>query len=62
MAKRTVSRRDVLQRGSLLAIPAALRPAFASAAESKAAQAVKGLSAGPDVYASIGARPLVNAR
>ncbi|HEY6546265.1 MAG TPA: hypothetical protein VI589_00105, partial [Vicinamibacteria bacterium] len=62
MAKRTVSRRDVLQRGSLLAIPAALRPAFASAAEPKAAPAVKGLSAGPDVYTSIGARPLVNAR
>ncbi len=62
MAKRTVSRRDVLQRGSLLAIPAALRPAFVSAAEPKAAPAAKGLSAGPDVYASIGARPLVNAR
>lgn len=67
MAKNSVSRRDVLQRGSLLALPAALRPLFAAAGLGGAATGAEatpggGLRLGPDVYGSIGARPLVNGR
>jgi L-seryl-tRNA(Ser) seleniumtransferase len=57
MSKRALSRRELLQRGSLLALPACLRDKVVAAAPSAA-----GLRAGPDVYESIGARPLVNAR
>jgi uncharacterized pyridoxal phosphate-dependent enzyme len=71
----SVSRRQLLQRGSLLALPAVLRDKFVAAepmagselatlaaSATTAAPATTGLRAGPDVYASIGARPLINAR
>jgi L-seryl-tRNA(Ser) seleniumtransferase len=57
-----VSRREVLLGGgSLLALPTLLR-AEAAAAPPPATVAATGLRAGPDVYQSIGVRPLINAR
>jgi len=44
------SRRDIVRRGGLLALPAFLRPAAAQ------------LKVGPNVYESLGVRPLINCR
>jgi L-seryl-tRNA(Ser) seleniumtransferase len=53
------SRRDLLQRTSLLALPTLLG---AKAADAQGAASPPGLRAGPEVYRSIGVRPLVNGR
>jgi len=59
-----ISRRELLRRGglagSLLAVPGALRAEAAPAAP--AAPSGPGLRVGPDIYPSIGVRPIVNAR
>jgi L-seryl-tRNA(Ser) seleniumtransferase len=72
MSDPTISRRQLIRRrrflGSLLALPAlpaALRAGtqgVATPAAATAASASIGLRAGPDIYQSIGVRPLVNAR
>jgi L-seryl-tRNA(Ser) seleniumtransferase len=69
MSDQTISRRELFRKGgelgSLLALPVLL-PGEASAAVTGAAQTSgaggMALRAGPDVYQSIGVRPLINAR
>src|SRR5499427_9508196 len=59
------TRRDLLRRSGLLALPAIFRGTTAAAAPavtSSTAAAIDGLRAGEDVYRSIGVRPLINAR
>jgi len=53
------SRRALLERSSLLALPTLLG---VKGAPAEAAPAAPGLRAGPDVYRSIGVRPFINAR
>jgi uncharacterized pyridoxal phosphate-dependent enzyme len=53
-----LNRRDLFRRGSLLAVPAFWRKPSADAAPSPAA----GLQVGPDIYRSIGIRPVINCR
>jgi uncharacterized pyridoxal phosphate-dependent enzyme len=63
MSPKGVSRRQLLRSGSLLALPAVLRaPPSAEAAAAPLEAASTGLRVGPDIYESIGVRPLVNAR
>jgi L-seryl-tRNA(Ser) seleniumtransferase len=68
MRKRAISRRELFQKGSgLLAAPALLRAEAAAAAPIDAAKglpevAAGGLRVGPEIYQSIGVRPLINAR
>ena len=63
-----ITRRELLRRGGLagglLAVPGVLRSetAATSAPAAPAAPAAAGLRVGPDIYQSIGVRPLVNAR
>ena len=54
-----ISRRELFRRGSFLALPAFFRGGTATVA---AAPATTGLRLGPDIYQSIGVRPLINAR
>src|SRR5215470_10172030 len=68
MSSNGISRREMLRRGGLagglLTVPGAWRAEAAAAAKpvpAPAAPAV-GLRVGPDIYQSIGVRPLVNAR
>ena len=67
MSSEGMTRRELLRRGGLagglLAVPGALRSEAAPAA-APAAPAVPatGLRVGPDIYQSIGVRPLINAR
>ena len=69
MSDQTISRRELFRKGgelgSLLALPVLL-PGEVSAAVTGAAQTSgaggMALRAGPDVYQSIGVRPLINAR
>ena len=59
----TLSRRELFRRSALLALPALFRGnAAAAATPAAAAAAAEGLRAGPDIYQSIGVRPLINAR
>ena len=59
----TLSRRELFRRSALLALPAFFRGNRAAAATSAAAPAAaEGLRAGPDIYQSIGVRPVINAR
>ena len=53
-----LNRRDLFRRGSLLALPAFWQRRPASAASPSPA----GLQVGPDIYRSIGIRPLINCR
>ena len=66
MSESTISRRELFRRGgifgSLLALPAVLKGAAQSAAAPAASVASTGLRVGPDIYQSIGVRPLLNAR
>ena len=69
MSDPTISRRELIRRGgllgSLLALPAVLRggtQGLATSAGPSTAAASTGLRVGPDIYQSIGVRPLVNAR
>jgi L-seryl-tRNA(Ser) seleniumtransferase len=60
-----ISRRELVRRGGLFALPALLRGGRAAAepaAAPLAAPAGTVLRVGPDIYASIGVRPFVNAR
>jgi len=65
MSTHAITRRELLRRGSLagglLAVPGVLRSESA-ATPAPAAPAAAGLRVGPDIYQSIGVRPLVNAR
>ncbi|PYQ22592.1 MAG: selenocysteine synthase, partial [Acidobacteria bacterium] len=61
MSEQGVSRRELFRWGGVLALPALLRAKGVEAAAAAAA-ATTGLRAGPDIYQSIGVRPLVNAR
>ena len=56
---RTVSRRDLFRAGSLLATPAWLRSAKAAPPP---ASVSPGLRVGPDIYESVGIRPIINCR
>src|SRR6266550_6443865 len=59
----TLSRRELFRRSALLTLPALFRGHTAAAAAPEAAPAAAdGLRAGPDIYQSIGVRPLINAR
>jgi L-seryl-tRNA(Ser) seleniumtransferase len=68
MTAHPISRRELLRRGGLvgglLAVPGVLRSdtAAAPAPAAPAAPAATGLRVGPDIYQSIGVRPIVNAR
>ena len=66
MTKSTITRRELIRRGgalgSVLAFPGALKAATQSAPASAAAPSPGALKLGPDVYQSIGVRPLINAR
>lgn len=53
-----LSRRELFRRGSLLAVPGFLRAAASPAAP----VAAEGLRLGPDIYQSVGVRPLINCR
>ncbi len=55
----SLSRRDVFRAGSLLAAPAWVRRAVAAPA---AASVSPGLKVGPDIYESVGIRPIINCR
>jgi seryl-tRNA(Sec) selenium transferase len=61
-----ITRRELLRRsgdiGGLLALPMLLGEVPAAAASGGAEPRATGLRAGPDVYESIGVRPLINAR
>ena len=63
-----ITRRELVQRGGLLALPALLRGRVAAAepfgatAAPVPAPAVPGKSVGPEIYQSIGVRPFINAR
>ena len=61
MSEQGVSRRELFRWGGALALPAFLR-AEAVEAAAGAAAAATGLRVGPDIYQSIGVRPIVNAR
>ena len=61
MSPRRVTRRQLLQSGSLLALPAVLHGSRAAAAEPMVT-ASTGLRAGPEIYESIGVRPIINGR
>ena len=52
-----LSRRELFRRSSLLALPGLLQGRLAAAAGGS-----EGLQAGPNIYQSIGVRPLINAR
>ncbi len=54
-----VSRRDLFRTGGMLALPAWLRNAKAAPAP---ASVSPGLKVGPDIYESIGVRPVINCR
>jgi uncharacterized pyridoxal phosphate-dependent enzyme len=59
----TLSRRELFRRSALLTLPALFRADTVAAATPAApAAAAEGLRAGPDIYQSIGVRPLINAR
>ncbi|MFI5008510.1 MAG: aminotransferase class V-fold PLP-dependent enzyme, partial [Solirubrobacterales bacterium] len=67
MSAAGISRRELVRRGGLLALPAFFRGRLAGAettspAGPAAALAGPGLRVGPDIYQSIGVRPFVNAR
>jgi L-seryl-tRNA(Ser) seleniumtransferase len=67
MSTQGITRRELLRRGGLagglLAVPGVLRDeAAAAAAPAPATTAATGLRVGPDIYQSIGVRPLINAR
>jgi L-seryl-tRNA(Ser) seleniumtransferase len=67
MSTEGITRRDLLRRGGLagglLAVPAVWRDgAAAAAAPAPPGPAATGLRVGPDIYQSIGVRPLINAR
>src|SRR5262249_37104979 len=53
-----LNRREIFRKGSLLALPGLLRGSKAAAAPPIAG----GLHLGPDIYQSIGVRPLINCR
>jgi uncharacterized pyridoxal phosphate-dependent enzyme len=55
----SLSRRDVFRAGSLLAAPAWVRRAAAAPAP---ATIGPGLKVGPDIYESVGVRPIINCR
>jgi uncharacterized pyridoxal phosphate-dependent enzyme len=63
MTENTMTRRELMRRGgalgSVLAFPGVLR---ADGQAAPAAATAAGLRAGPDMYQSIGVRPLINAR
>jgi L-seryl-tRNA(Ser) seleniumtransferase len=59
MSETGFSRRELIQRGGVLALPALLG---ARAARAAAPPAAAGLRLGADVYASIGVRPIINGR
>jgi len=63
MLTRHWTRRELFRRSALLTLPGLLRGNTAAAATPEAAPAAAdGLRVGPDIYQSIGVRPLVNAR
>jgi seryl-tRNA(Sec) selenium transferase len=66
MSARAISRRELFRRGGLLggvlAWPGRLRSEAATTTAAPAAAASAGLRLGPDLYPSIGVRPLINAR
>ncbi len=63
MSASEITRRDLLKRSSLLAVPALLGAEAAEAAAAAASKAaVPATNPGAAVYASIGVRPLINAR
>src|SRR5512134_2806907 len=68
MSASGITRRELVQRGGLLALPALLAARGASPAEpfgataAPAPPAPPGLRIGPEMYESIGVRPFVNAR
>src|SRR5215831_8999062 len=55
----TVRRRDLFRTGGLMAMPAWLRNAAAAPAP---ASVSPGLKLGPDIYESVGIRPIINCR
>jgi seryl-tRNA(Sec) selenium transferase len=64
-----ITRREMVRRGGLLALPALFRsrvaaadPAAGAAEAAPAAAAGAGLRVGPEVYQSIGVKPFINAR
>jgi L-seryl-tRNA(Ser) seleniumtransferase len=61
MGRTGLTRRQVLQRGGLVALPGVLGSRAAGEAVDPEGPA-RGLRPGPDIYESIGVRPLVNAR
>jgi L-seryl-tRNA(Ser) seleniumtransferase len=63
MSPKGVTRRQLLQSGSLLALPAVLHgEGAAEAAAVPTPRASAGLEVGSNIYESIGVRPIVNAR
>ena len=68
MSASGITRRELVRRGGLLAVPVLLRGRVAAAEPFGATAApvpptaVPGLRVGPDIYQSIGVRPFVNAR
>ena len=54
---RDLSRRELFQRAAALSLPGAL-----GFSQSASAQTAKGLRVGPDIYQSIGVKPLINCR
>lgn len=66
MSASAITRRELVRRGGLLSLlPALFRGSVAAAETSAAAAAATtgpGLRVGPDIYQSIGVRPLVNAK
>src|SRR5215470_20116022 len=66
MSAEGITRRELLRKGGLLggalALPDALRAEAAPAAPTPTAPSGAGLRIGPDIYESIGVRPLINAR
>jgi uncharacterized pyridoxal phosphate-dependent enzyme len=60
---KAISRRRLFRRGgALLAVPSALRAAHSQAASATAPTQTKGLRLGPEIYTSIGVRPVINCR
>jgi L-seryl-tRNA(Ser) seleniumtransferase len=67
MSAARITRRELVQRGGLLALPVLLRGRVAvaepfGATAAPAPAALPGLRIGPEMYQSIGVRPFVNAR
>jgi L-seryl-tRNA(Ser) seleniumtransferase len=67
MSAPAITRRELVQRGGLLALPALLGRRVASAepfgaTAAPAPPALPGLRIGPEIYKSVGVRPFVNAR